>query len=59
MGILSQNIKKIDVNVMLIIDNDFVYYSMPFIYSLIKNNKEWARRMLLRLCHFERMAGKF
>lgn len=42
MGTLSQNIKKIDVNVMLIIDNDFVYYSMPFIYSLIKNNKEWA-----------------
>lgn len=33
MGTLSQNIKKIDVNVMLIIDNDFVYYSMPFIYS--------------------------
>lgn len=59
MGILSQNIKKIDVNVMLIIDNDFVYYSMPFIYSLIKNNKEWARGMLLRLCYFERMTGKF
>lgn len=52
MGTLSQNIKKIDVNVMLIIDNDFVYYSMPFIYSLIKNNKEWARGNVIMFMSF-------
>ncbi|MCD7729494.1 MAG: hypothetical protein LUI60_06235 [Clostridia bacterium] len=37
---LVENIAN-DMNVMLLITDDYTYYSMPFIYSLIKNNS-WA-----------------
>ena len=30
------------LNIMLLIDNNYVYYSLPFIYSIIKNNFNWA-----------------
>ena len=33
---------KTDFNVMLLIDDNYVYYSTPFIYSLIVNNNLWA-----------------
>ena len=39
---ISNNKNKTDFNVMLLIDDNFVYYSTTFIYSLIVNNNSWA-----------------
>ncbi len=40
------NASNDDMNVMLMITDDFTHISMPFIYSLIKNNK-WAKNIHL------------
>lgn len=34
--------KKEQFNIFLLMDDNYVYYSLPFMYSLIKNNSAWA-----------------